>query len=131
MNARNIVNTLLETDAKYPLQQIGKFMDVLPTHVQKHIMSGMNSSADSSTLSRSFKTALSPYKRKLSSVGIEFDFFAYLLVAVRNKLRPDLGNDEFGQAIAGQMDRFTVHIKPVEVEHQITATDIFGPASLN
>lgn len=131
MDARKIVNALLETDDPYPLRQIGEFMDVLPTHVQNTIMAGINSDADSSTLSRQFKTAMMPYKRKLAAVGMEFDFFAYLLVAIRNKLRPDLGNDEFAQAIASQMERFTAHIQPLGAERQIGITDLFGPHSVN
>ena len=129
--AHKIVDILLEAGDEPPMHRMGEFLEVLPAHVRAFIMKGMNSQAGSSTLSRSFKAALSPYRRKLARVNMEFDFLAYLLVAIRNALRPELGQDEFGRAIAGQMERFIAHIKPLAPEREITAGDIFGPHSLN
>jgi len=128
MNAQEVVNDLLETDEQ---RQLGEFLEVLSPFAQQAIMAGLNSTMGSSGLAKHFKSILFPFKRKLDRLGMDCDFFAYLLVALRNRLIPALGSDEFGQALASQMARFTAHIQPLEVERPISATDIFGPYSQN
>lgn len=72
--------------APRPTIQIGTIFNVLPPQVQDSIIRLLNTQTDDLRLVKELKVLLQPYQAELDKVGILADYFAYMLLHVRNQL---------------------------------------------